>query len=133
MKTALRKSLNGHAGSGIRDHGKAGFGAYQITLKRKRTLTSPLLYDSGINAGSNRSERGDVGRHTIVGFGNYHRVYDSGREGNWFVTGFSPRKQNLSSPLYFKIPMDHHHSEYDLPAMQCIWENRIGTCICQSI
>ena len=53
----------------------------------------------------------------IVGFGNYHRVYDSGRKGNWFVTGFSPRKQNLSSPLHFKISLDHHHSEYDLPAM----------------
>jgi hypothetical protein len=53
----------------------------------------------------------------IVGFGNYYRVYDSGREGNWFVTGFSPRKQNLLSPLYVKISLDHHHSEYDLPAM----------------
>lgn len=33
---------------------------------------------------------------SIVGFGNYHYKYDSGREGNWFLTGFSPRKQNLS-------------------------------------
>lgn len=32
----------------------------------------------------------------IVGFGNYHYKYDSGREGDWFVTGFSPRKQNLT-------------------------------------
>ena len=33
---------------------------------------------------------------SIVGFGEYHYVYASGREGDWPVTGFSPRKQNLS-------------------------------------
>jgi len=33
---------------------------------------------------------------SIVGFGSYHYKYDSGREGDWFLTGFSPRKQNLT-------------------------------------
>jgi hypothetical protein len=33
---------------------------------------------------------------SIVGFGKYHYVYESGREGDWFLTGFSPRKQNLT-------------------------------------
>ncbi len=33
---------------------------------------------------------------SIVGFGTYHYKYDSGREGDWFVAGFSPRKQNLT-------------------------------------
>lgn len=33
---------------------------------------------------------------SMVGFGNYHYKYKSGREGNWFITGFSPRKQNLT-------------------------------------
>ena len=32
----------------------------------------------------------------IVGFGDHHYVYDSGRKGDWFLTGFSPRKQNLT-------------------------------------
>ena len=32
---------------------------------------------------------------SIVGFGKYHYVYDSGREGDMFLTGFSPRKQNI--------------------------------------
>jgi hypothetical protein len=32
----------------------------------------------------------------IVGFGDHHYVYESGREGDWFITGFSPRKQNLT-------------------------------------
>jgi len=33
---------------------------------------------------------------SIVGFGSYHFKYDSGREGDMILTGFSPRKQNLS-------------------------------------
>ncbi|MCF2905031.1 DUF1801 domain-containing protein [Octadecabacter sp. CECT 8868] len=33
---------------------------------------------------------------TIVGYGQYHYVYDSGREGDMCATGFSPRKSNLS-------------------------------------
>jgi len=33
---------------------------------------------------------------SIVGFGQYHYRYASGREGDWFLTGFSPRKQNLT-------------------------------------
>ena len=34
--------------------------------------------------------------NSIIGFGSYHYKYASGREGDWFVTGFSPRKQNLT-------------------------------------
>lgn len=33
---------------------------------------------------------------SIVGYGQYHYVYDSGREGDFLATGFSPRKANLS-------------------------------------
>jgi hypothetical protein len=33
---------------------------------------------------------------SMVGFGEYHYCYDSGRVGDWFLTGFSPRKQNLT-------------------------------------
>lgn len=33
---------------------------------------------------------------SIVGFGNYHYKSKSGREGDWFYCGFSPRKQNLT-------------------------------------
>ncbi|MCB9108447.1 MAG: DUF1801 domain-containing protein [Anaerolineales bacterium] len=44
---------------------------------------------------------------SIVGFGRYHYKYASGREGDWFLTGFSPRKQNLT--LYIMAGFD----EYD--------------------
>lgn len=33
---------------------------------------------------------------TIVGYGSYHYRYESGREGDMCVTGFSPRKQALT-------------------------------------
>ena len=33
---------------------------------------------------------------SIVGFGDQRYRYASGREGNWFLVGFSPRKQNLT-------------------------------------
>ena len=32
---------------------------------------------------------------SIVGFGSYRYKYESGREGDWMLCGFSPRKQNL--------------------------------------
>lgn len=33
---------------------------------------------------------------SIVGFGRYRYKYESGREGEWMVTGFSPRKNDLT-------------------------------------
>ena len=33
---------------------------------------------------------------SIVGYGKYHYKYESGREGDFFLTGFSPRKQALT-------------------------------------
>lgn len=33
---------------------------------------------------------------SIIGFGSYHYKYESGREGDWFLAGFSPRKTNFS-------------------------------------
>lgn len=33
---------------------------------------------------------------SIIGFGSYHYKYASGIENDWFLTGFSPRKQSLT-------------------------------------
>lgn len=33
---------------------------------------------------------------SIVGFGRYHHKYETGQEDEWFLTGFSPRKHNLT-------------------------------------
>lgn len=32
---------------------------------------------------------------SLIGFGRYHYKYESGREGEFFMTGFSPRKANI--------------------------------------
>jgi hypothetical protein len=42
----------------------------------------------------------------IVGFGTYRYRYASGREGDWLVTGFSPRKQNLT--VYLSYGFERH-------------------------
>jgi hypothetical protein len=33
---------------------------------------------------------------SLIGFGQYHYKYASGREGDFFLTGFSPRKQSMT-------------------------------------
>jgi hypothetical protein len=42
----------------------------------------------------------------IIGFGTYHYKYASGREGDYMLTGFSPRKQNLT--LYIMPGFDQY-------------------------
>ncbi len=66
---------------------------------------------------------------SIIGFGDYHYKYDSGREGDMFLTGFSPRKQNLS--LYV---MDGFEGRDDLLArlgkhrtgVSCLYINKLA-------
>ena len=43
---------------------------------------------------------------SIVGFGSFHYKYDSGREGDWLLTGFSPRKNDLT--LYLMMGFEQH-------------------------
>ena len=43
---------------------------------------------------------------SIVGYGKYHYKYESGREGDFFLTGFSPRKQALA--IYIVSGFDIH-------------------------
>lgn len=45
---------------------------------------------------------------SIVGFGSYRYKYASGRQGDWMLTGFSPRKQNLT--LYIMSGFDDYES-----------------------
>lgn len=40
----------------------------------------------------------------IVGFGSYHYRYASGREGDWCLTGFSPRQRDISIYLLASGP-----------------------------
>jgi Domain of unknown function (DU1801) len=44
----------------------------------------------------------------IVGFGNYHYKYESGREGDTMVVGFAPRKSDIT--LYLSPGLAEEHS-----------------------
>ena len=57
---------------------------------------------------------------SIIGFGSYHYKYESRREGEIFLTGFSPRKQSLS--LYI---MDGFDGREDL--LTKLGKHRKGT------
>jgi hypothetical protein len=43
---------------------------------------------------------------SIVGFGDVHHRYASGREGDWFIIGFAPRKRTLT--LYLTGGLENH-------------------------
>lgn len=43
---------------------------------------------------------------SIVGFGRYRYRYASGREGEWFLVGFAPRKRNMT--LYIVAGFDNY-------------------------
>lgn len=63
-----------------------------IENERRKNDSFKLLEILKISTGSKPSMWGK----SIVGFGNYHYKYASGREGDWFTVGFSPGKQNLT-------------------------------------
>jgi hypothetical protein len=45
---------------------------------------------------------------SIIGFGSYHYKYDSGREGDFLLIGFSPRKSAIS--LYLSCDIEGQHA-----------------------
>jgi hypothetical protein len=79
-------------------------------VKTKRTGASVTAFINGIEDRQRRADarkvaammRAATGEKpklwgpSMVGYGSYHYRYASGREGEWFLTGFSPRKQNIS-------------------------------------
>jgi len=51
-------------------------------------------------------EKAKMWGDSIVGFGEIRYKYASGRQGDWMLTAFSPRKQNLT--LYIMSGFDQH-------------------------
>ena len=62
-----------------------------VDLMRKVTKAEPKMWGS-----------------SIVGFGSYHYKYASGREADWMLVGFSPRKQNLT--LYIMAGFEEYEA-----------------------
>ena len=81
-----------------------------VENKTKPTTASVVLFIKSIENESRRKDckqlsklmreitgkRAKMWGDSIVGFGKYHYKYKTGREGDLCVTGFSPRKQNLT-------------------------------------
>jgi hypothetical protein len=65
---------------------------YSVADGTKRQDSFTILELMGQVTGSKPVMWGD----SIIGFGSYHYKYASGREADWFLTGFSPRKRNLT-------------------------------------
>ncbi|MEJ2013701.1 MAG: DUF1801 domain-containing protein [Anaerolineales bacterium] len=63
-----------------------------VESERKRADSETILALMREVTGEEPAMWGD----SIVGFGSYHYKYASGREGEWFLTGFSPRKRTLT-------------------------------------
>jgi hypothetical protein len=79
LKTRVTKVSVDRFLQGIKDEKKRE-DCYQILKIMKRaTKAEPKMWGT-----------------SIIGFGDYHYKYASGREGDWFIAGFSPRVQNLT-------------------------------------
>ncbi len=48
---------------------------------------------------------------SVIGFGDYHYKYKSGRGGDWFLTGFSLRKNALT--VYLMCDLSHEGLNFD--------------------
>jgi len=73
--------------AGIDDEGKREDSRTLVDMVSKVTGEEPKMW------GSN-----------IVGFGDFHYRYKTGREGDTFRVGFSPRKQNLTIYVMDYVP-----------------------------
>jgi nucleoid DNA-binding protein len=65
-----------------------------IAVMEKITNAPPQLWGTG-----------------IIGFGHYHYKYKRGREGDWFLTGFAPRKKMFS--LYLMCDIAHKALDFE--------------------
>ena len=68
---------------------------------------------------------------SMIGFGRYHYKYESGREGESFMTGFSPRKSNLVvyiMPGYRFADMPQHLSRLGKHKLgkACLYINKLA-------
>ena len=79
LKTKVTKASVDQFLQGIKDEKKREDCYQVLKIMKKVTKSEPKMW--GLS---------------IIGFGDHHYVYESGREGDWFVTGFSPRVQNLT-------------------------------------
>lgn len=78
--------------------------------KTKPTPVTPRAYICALDEGRRKREaeillpwfetvtglKGQMWGPSMIGFGRYHYKYDSGREGDFMLTGFAPRKAAMT-------------------------------------
>jgi hypothetical protein len=79
LKTKATRANVGKFLEGIKDENKRQDCFKILKLMKQATKAEPKMWGP-----------------SIIGFGDHHYVYESGREGDWFLTGFAPRAQNLT-------------------------------------
>jgi hypothetical protein len=79
LKTKRTKASVAAFVAAIEDEGRRRDCKRLVALMKKVTKSEPAMWGP-----------------SIVGFGTYHYEYPSGREADWFLAGFSPRKQALT-------------------------------------
>lgn len=79
LKTQVTKASVEKFLDGIKDEKKRQDCYQLLKIMKKATKAEPKMWGT-----------------SIIGFGDYHYTYASGRQGDWFITGFSPRVQNLT-------------------------------------
>ncbi|NQX29690.1 DUF1801 domain-containing protein [Microbacteriaceae bacterium VKM Ac-2854] len=67
---------------------------------------------------------------SIIGFGSYHYVYETGREGDAVVLGFAPKGAKIS--IYLADGVDRHQAELAALGAHsvgkgCLYLNRLAT------
>lgn len=87
LKTKATKASVEKFLEGIKDEKKRQDCYQIIKIMKRATKAEPKMWGT-----------------SIIGFGDRHYVYESGRELDWFIAGFSPRAQNLT--LYMMGGLD---------------------------
>ena len=87
VKTKIRRTSVDKFLQGIRDEKKREECHQVLKIMKRVTKAEPKMWGAD-----------------IVGFGDCHYVYESGREIDWFLAGFSPRVQSLT--LYITGSLD---------------------------
>jgi hypothetical protein len=97
-----------------------------IEPKKKRTdsLEIKKLFDSVVK------EKATLWNNNMIGYGSYHYKSDrSTQEGDWPLTGFSPRKQNIA--IYIMSHVSNYKEllcklgKYKASSGSCLYVNKI--------
>jgi hypothetical protein len=96
----------------VKDEGKIKDSRTLLDLMKKVMKEEPKMWGS-----------------SIIGYGTFHYKGKSGREGDWFVTGFSPRKQNMT--VYFCLGFKHLEPQLKKlgkfkTSMGCLYFNKLS-------